>query len=137
MRQMLVAGIVRGDDAALADFIRSLVAKEVPRFVDARGNGILWYLTYREDQNTPGGYACPRTAETLFSLGADPYRENELGLCWNDVAQHFVRNAKEPGPNWREDFDRYPIHPENVMGGMNIHSENVKQWRTIRSENVV
>jgi hypothetical protein len=95
MRQMLVVGIVRGDDAALADFIRSgfnsRVAHEVPGFVDARGNGILWYLTYREDQNTPGGYACPRTAETLISLGADPYRENELGLCWNDVAWHFVK----------------------------------------------
>ena len=89
MRQMLVTVIVRGEDAALADFIRSLVAKEVPRFVDARGNGILWYLTYREDQNAEGGFACPRTAKTLISLGADPFRENELGLCWNDVARHF------------------------------------------------
>ena len=91
MRQMLVTVVVRGEDAALADFIRSLVAKEVPRFVDARGNGILWYLTYREDQNAEGGFACPRTAKTLISLGADPFRENELGLCWNDVARHFVR----------------------------------------------
>ena len=91
MRQMLVTVVVRGEDAALADFIRSLVAKEVPRFVDARGNGILWYLTYREDQNAEGGFACPRTAKTLISLGADPYRENDLGLCWNDVSRHFVR----------------------------------------------
>ena len=91
MRQMLVTMVVRGEDAALADFIRSLVAKEVPRFVDARGNGILWYLTYREDQHADGGFACPRTAQTLISLGADPYRENDLGLCWNDVARHFVR----------------------------------------------
>ena len=91
MRQMLVTVVVRGEDAALADFIRSLVAKEVPRFVDARGNGILWYLTYREDQHADGGFACPRTAQTLISLGADPYRENDLGLCWNDVSRHFVR----------------------------------------------
>jgi hypothetical protein len=91
MRQMLVTVVVRGEDAALADFIRSLVAKEVPRFVDARGNGILWHLTYREDQHADGGFACPRTAQTLISLGADPFRENELGLCWNDVARHFVR----------------------------------------------
>ena len=95
MRQMLVGGVVRADDADLANFIRSgfnsRVAQEVPGFVDARGNGILWYLTYREDQNAEGGFACPRTAQTLISLGADPYRENELGLCWNDVARHFVR----------------------------------------------
>lgn len=95
MRRMLVIGIVRGEDAALADFVRlgfnSRVAKEVPGFVDARGNGILWYLTYREDQNPEGGFACPKTVEALLSLGADPYRENELGLCWNDVAGHFVR----------------------------------------------
>ena len=89
------ASFVRADDAALADFIRSgfnsRVAQEVPGFVDARGNGILWYLTYREDQHADGGFACPRTAQTLISLGADPFRENELGLCWNDVARHFVR----------------------------------------------
>ena len=95
MRQMLVGGVVRADDADLANFIRSgfnsRVAQEVPGFVDARGNGILWYLTYREDQNAEGGFACPRTAQTLISLGADPFRENELGLCWNDVARHFVR----------------------------------------------
>lgn len=91
MRQMLVTVVVRGEDAALADFIRTLVAKEVPRFVDARGNGILWYLTYREDQNADGGFACARTAKTLISLGADPYRENDLGLCWNDVSRHFVQ----------------------------------------------
>ena len=95
MRQILVAGVVHGEDAALADFVRlgfgSRVAKEVPGFVDARGNGILWYLTYRADQNPEGGFACPKTAEALISLGADPYRENELGLCWNDVARHFLR----------------------------------------------
>ncbi len=95
MRQMLVGGVVRADDADLANFIRSgfnsRVAQEVPGFVDARGSGILWYLTYREDQHADGGFACPRTAQTLISLGADPFRENELGLCWNDVARHFVR----------------------------------------------
>ena len=95
MRQMLVGGVVRADDADLAKFIRSgfnsRVAQEVPGFVDARGSGILWYLTYREDQHADGGFACPRTAQTLISLGADPFRENELGLCWNDVARHFVR----------------------------------------------
>ena len=95
MRQMLVGGVVRADDADLANFIRSgfnsRVAQEVPGFVDARGNGILWYLTYREDQNAEGGFGCPKTAQTLIFLGAYPYKQNELCLCWNDVARHFVR----------------------------------------------
>ena len=95
MRQMLVGGVVRADDADLANFIRSgfnsRVAQEVPGFVDARGNGSLWYLTYREDQNAEGGFGCPKTAQTLIFLGAYPYKQNELCLCWNDVARHFVR----------------------------------------------
>ena len=79
------------EDDVLADCILLRFADAVVDFTDSRGNGILWYLTYREDQNAEGGYACPKTAQTLISLGADPYRENDLGLCWNDVARHFVR----------------------------------------------
>jgi hypothetical protein len=89
---LLIGAIVHFEDDSMAELIpSSFNVDEVPRFVDARGNGILWYLTYREDQNAEGGFACPRTAKTLISFGADPYRENDLGLCWNDVAQHFVR----------------------------------------------
>ena len=77
--------------AALWRVIRERFSEEVPVFTDVRGNGILWYLTYRTDQQTDGGFACPQTVETLISLGADPCLENELGLCWNDVSRHFVR----------------------------------------------
>ena len=63
----------------------------VKDFVDHRGNSILWYLTYREDRNAEGGFACPLIEQELLRLGADPYRLNDLGLCWNDVASHYVR----------------------------------------------
>ena len=89
--QVLASLLVLWEDDVLADCIPLRFADAVVDFTDSRGNGILWYLTYREDQNAEGGYACPKTAQTLISLGADPYRENDLGLCWNDVARHFVR----------------------------------------------
>ena len=87
--RVLASLLLVWEDDELADYIPLRFADAVADFSDLRGNGILWYLTYREDQNSPGGYACPHTAETLIYLGADPYRENELGLCWNDVARHF------------------------------------------------
>ena len=90
-QEVLIFVIVHWSDTDLANVIRERFPEEVPVLTDVRGNGILWYLTYREDQNAQGGYARPHTAETLISLGADPYRENELGLCWNDVARHFVK----------------------------------------------
>ena len=90
-RQSLIAALVRGEDIVLAEVLRAeFDVSEVRDFIDARGNGILWYLTYREDQQAIGGYACPKTAITLIEMGADPNRRNDLGLCWNDVASHFV-----------------------------------------------
>ena len=90
-RQSLIAALVRGEDIVLAEVLRAeFDVSEVRDFIDARGNGILWYLTYREDQQAIGGYACPKTAITLIEMGADPNRRNALGLCWNDVAGHFI-----------------------------------------------
>lgn len=89
--RVLASLLVFWEDDVLADFIPLRFADAVADFSDSRGNGILWYLTYREDQNAEGGFACPKTAKTLISLGANPYQQNELSLCWNDVARHFVR----------------------------------------------
>jgi hypothetical protein len=90
-REVLIFLIVHWSDTDLANVIRERFSEDVPAFADVRGNGILWYLTYRTDQQVDGGFACPQTAGTLISLGADPCLENELGLCWNDVSRHFVR----------------------------------------------
>ena len=61
-------------------------------FVDYRGNNLLWYLTYRDDQNAAGGFACPKAVAALLERGVDPSRRNNLGLSWNDVARHVVRS---------------------------------------------
>ena len=91
-RQYLIAFLVRVKDDVLANILRKRFdVPDIRDFIDVRGNGILWYLTYRDDQNADGGFACPKTARVLVDMGADPYRTNELGLCWNDVARHFVR----------------------------------------------
>lgn len=88
--------ITHAADDEAACFIRNRFdvgeARDAVRnYFDSRGNGILWYLTYRDDQNARGGFACPRTECELLRLGADPYRRNNLGLCWNDVARHVIR----------------------------------------------
>ena len=67
-----------------------LTEKELA-FVDCHGNNLLWYLTYRDDQNAAGGFACPKTVAALLERGVDPSRRNNLGLCWNDVTRHVVR----------------------------------------------
>ena len=97
--QQLVGVIVRGKDSEIADYIRArkgILNKghldyTVADFVDYRGNSILWYLTYRDDQQAEGGFACPRIECELLRLGADPNRRNNLGLCWNDVRRHVIR----------------------------------------------
>ena len=66
-------------------------ARVLVDFVDWRGNNILWYLTYRDDQNAHGGFACPYIERELLRLGADPHQCNDIGLCWNDVRHHFIR----------------------------------------------
>ena len=91
-RQFLISFLVRVKDDVLANILRKKFdVPDIRDFIDVRGNGILWYLTYRDDQNADGGFACPKTARVLVDMGADPCRTNELGLCWNDVARHFVR----------------------------------------------
>ena len=67
------------------------VGKRELAFVDCHGNNLLWYLTYRDDRNAAGGFACPKTVAALLERGVDPSRRNILGLCWNDVARHVVR----------------------------------------------
>lgn len=66
-------------------------ARELVDFVDWRGNNILWYLTYRDDQNARDGFACPCIERELLRLDADPNRCNTIGLCWNDVRRHLIR----------------------------------------------
>ena len=66
-------------------------ARELVDFVDWRGNNILWYLTYRDDQNARGGFACPYIERELLRLGAAPNHCNNIGLCWNDVRRHLIR----------------------------------------------
>ena len=93
-RQYLIASLVRVPDDVLSKVLRERFdVPDIRDFIDVRGNGILWYLTYRDDQNAEGGFACPKTARVLVDMGADPCRTNELGLCWNDVARHFVRDS--------------------------------------------
>lgn len=93
---LLLYLITHAADDEAACFMRNRFAvgeasDVVRNYFDSRGNGILWYLTYRDDQNARGGFACPRTECELLRLGADPYRRNNLGLCWNDVARHVIR----------------------------------------------
>lgn len=68
------------------------LAREIASYSDWRGNNLLWYLTYRDDQNAQGGFACPCIERELLRLGVDPNRRNGIGLCWNDVRRHFVRS---------------------------------------------
>ena len=89
---LLLYLITHAADDEAACFIRNRFAGDaVKDYVDSRGNGILWYLTYRDDQSARGGFACPRTECELLRLGADPCRRNNLGLCWNDVVRHVIR----------------------------------------------
>ena len=60
-------------------------------FVDMHGNNLLWYLTYRDDQNAQGGFACPCIERELLRLGVDPTHRNNIGLSWNDVRRHLIR----------------------------------------------
>ena len=89
--QMLIHALTLCDDDFLATrCLNALTEKEVA-FIDCRGNNLLWYLTYRDDQNAAGGFACPKTVAALLEHGVDPSHRNNLGLSWNDVARHVVR----------------------------------------------
>ena len=92
----LIFSITHFSDEDAAERIRSHVAlhgnvASIINYLDMRGNNLLWYLTYRDDQNAQGGFACPCIERELLRLGVDPNRRNNLGLCWNDVKRHLIR----------------------------------------------
>ena len=92
----LIFLITHFSDEDAAERIRSYVAihrnaESITNYLDMRGNNLLWYLTYRDDQNARGGFACPCIEGELLRIGVDPNRRNNLGLCWNDIARHVVR----------------------------------------------
>ena len=92
----LIFLITHFSDEDAAERIRSYVAihrnaASITNYLDMRGNNLLWYLTYRDDQNARGGFACPCIEGELLRIGVDPNRRNNLGLCWNDVKRHVIR----------------------------------------------
>ena len=92
----LIFLITHFSDEDAAERIRGHVAlhgnaASITNYLDVRGNNLLWYLTYRDDQNAQGGFACPCIEQELLRLGVDPSRLNNLGLCWNDVKRHVIR----------------------------------------------
>ncbi len=94
--QLLIHSITALADVVGEKAVREMAAdresgERMRTFVDVHGNNLLWYLTYRDDQNAAGGFACPKTVAALLERGVDPSRRNNLGLCWNDVARHVVR----------------------------------------------
>ena len=94
--QLLIHAITALADVAGEKAVREMAADresaELMRaFVDVHGNNLLWYLTYRDDQNAQGGFACPCIERELLRLGVDPNHRNNLGLCWNDVRRHLIR----------------------------------------------
>ena len=93
---MIINIITHFDDVETARVIKAYFSAQsdiefASNFKDWRGNNILWYLTYRDDQNAQGGFACPCIEQELLRLGADPNHRNNLGLCWNDVKRHVIR----------------------------------------------
>ena len=90
LRQLITA-LVHGEDAAVAASLGdcpSELARTARTYVDLNGNNLLWYLTYRDDCQAVGGFACPHITRQLLRWGVDPTHRNNLGLCWNDVARH-------------------------------------------------
>ena len=89
--QMLIYILTSYDDDLIAEkCLDGLTEKELA-FVDCHGNNLLWYLTYRDDQQAAGGFACPKTVAALLARGVDPNSRNNIGLCWNDVKRHVIR----------------------------------------------
>ena len=89
--QILIYALTSYDDEFLATKCMDGLSESELAFVDCCGNNLLWYLTYRDDRNAAGGFACPKTVAALVERGVDPNRRNNLGLSWNDVARHVVR----------------------------------------------
>ena len=96
---LLIYLITHSFDSSVAILIREQIsdadgAREIVDYRDGSGNNILWYLTYRDDQNAQGGFACPCIERELLRLGVDPNHHNNLGLCWNDVRRHLIRQEE-------------------------------------------
>ena len=94
--QLLIHCITALADISGEKAVRDMAAdrelcEQMRTFVDVHGNNLLWYLTYRDDRNAGGGFACPRTVAALLECGLDPNHRNDLGLCWNDVRRHIIR----------------------------------------------
>ena len=92
----LIFLITHFSDEDAAERIRGHVAlhgnaASITNYLDVRGNNLLWYLTYRDDQNARGGFACPYIERELLLIGVDPNRRNNIGLCWNDVKHRVIR----------------------------------------------
>ena len=94
--QLLIHSITALADVAGEKAVREMAADreqdELMRtFVDVHGNNLLWYLTYRDDQNAQGGFTCSCIERELLRVGIDSNHHNNLGLCWNDVRRHLIR----------------------------------------------
>ena len=93
---VLIYLITHWFDFSTAAMIREQITEaddacEITDYRDWNGNNLLWYLTYRDDQNAQGGFACPCIESELLRIVVDPNRRNALGLCWNDVKRHAIR----------------------------------------------
>ena len=98
----LILLITHVEDVQSGKIIRENFSAEediakIVAYGDWRGNNLLWYLTYRDDQNARGGFACPCIERELLRIGVDPNRRNNLGLCWNDVKRHVIRQDSDLG----------------------------------------
>ena len=98
MLDVVILTVTHAEDEAAARFLRHVCnnsseinSKVIARHLDNHGRNLLWYLTYRDDQNARGGFACPCLERELLRLGVDPNRRNNIGLCWNDVRRHVIR----------------------------------------------
>ena len=89
--------ITHAKDVTAARLLRQMCdVSEINRYTftqyrDNYGRNLLWYLTYRDDQQSEGGFACPCIERELLRLGIDPNHRNNIGLSWNDVRRHLIR----------------------------------------------
>jgi hypothetical protein len=98
----LILLITHVEDVQAGKIIRENFSAEediakIVAYRDWRGNNLLWYLTYRDDQNARGGFACPCIERELLRLGVDPNHRNNIGLSWNDVKRHVIRQDFDLG----------------------------------------
>lgn len=90
----MIHTLVREMDGKIEGVVRQLTPaqiKELVGFKDVHGKNLLWYLTYRDDQQAYGGFAAPINEKILIGVGVDPNERNDLGLSWADVRRHVNR----------------------------------------------